>query len=303
MPDAKIKETRKIEDDKARYQELLEDRTTEKKFLNKNLVYENNPASGISVKLSGEGEYKMYTTDNEGELNVSKFIDLLHPRYFFRNYSERELEERIGNIFLVQQIKPRTLETLMEDLIQAISPKEINIKVETKENPILQYVKIVNDSETFKFKGSQLTDDAIYQVVREFVDEEINSHIKSLTFVVKDNVSHVPIDGSNFDFKLNAPRKEDLAREYFTQDLKNYAQRCIKNYIEGNTMIGDCPSRVFFDIYAPSMIQVEITNPDYNFVSGGIFMDDEDLEKKVYMVDKGSKIRVQDADNERGRIE
>ena len=121
--------------------------------------------------------------------------------------------------------------------------------------------------------------------------------------MVKDNVSHVPIDGSNFEFELTAPRKDDLAGRYFTRELKEYAQRYIRNYLEGNTMIGDCPSRVFFDIYAPSMIHVEVTNPDYNFVSGVIVMYDEDLEKKVYMVDKGSKIRVQDADDERGRIE
>jgi hypothetical protein len=139
--------------------------------------------------------------------------------------------------------------------------------------------------------------------VEQFVDEEINSHVKSLTFVVKDDISHIPIKHSNFDFKLNAPRKEDLVGEYFTQNLKDYAEECVVDYLEGDTIIENCPERVLFKIYAPSRVQIEVTNPNYNFVSGMIDVKDQNLEKKVYMIDKGSKIRVQDAGDERGRIE
>ena len=63
----KIRKTRKIGTDKARYQELPKDRTTKEEILNELLIYENNPASNINVKLSGDGGYKMYITDEEGE--------------------------------------------------------------------------------------------------------------------------------------------------------------------------------------------------------------------------------------------
>ena len=283
-------------------QRLSDSRTTERIPGENLVVYQNEPASGISVKLSGEGKDKMYLTDNEGELNVSQFVDLLNPQYFFRNYTDRELEKRFANIPLVQQIKPKTLESLMEDFMQVVSPKEVRLTASTEEESSAEF-GVENDSKTFNVKGVELTDEVIYDVVRQFVNEEINSQIKSLTFIVRDNVTRVPINGSNFEFELYAPRKEDLAGQYFTQDLRDYAQRCIRNYLEESIMIGDLPSKVFFDIYSPAMVRVEITNPDYHFVSGTILMEDENLEKEVYMVDKGSKIRVQDADNERGRIE
>ena len=283
-------------------QKLAPSRTTERVPGDKVVIYQDKPASDISVKFTGEGRDKMYVTDSEGELNLSHFLDSLNPSYFFGNYTNIELEDRIEKIPLIRQIKPNTLETLMGDLIRAVSPKDVRLTVSTEEESSEEYA-IKNDSRTFNIEGSQITDESIYGIVRQFVDEEINSHIKSLTFVVKDNISHIPIDGSNFEFKLNAPRKEDLAGEYFIQELKDYAQRHIKDYLEGNAIIERVPNLVSFDIYSPSKIQLEVTNPNYNFVLGVIDLDDKDVEKNVYMVDKGSKIRVQGADDERGRIE
>ncbi len=266
------------------------------------MIYQDEPASNIIVRLSGEGRHAMHTTGNRGKVYLGGFVESLNPQYFFRNYTDNELQERIGGISLVQQIKPRTLETLMDDLVQAISPKDVRLTVSTQEESS-EGREVRNDSRTFNIEGGQITDESIYGIVRQFVDEEINSHIKSLTFVVKDNISHVPIDDSNFEFRLNAPRREDLAGEYFTQNLKDYAERRINNYIEESAIIGGVPSKVLSYIYTPSMIQLEITHPDYHFVNGVVVMENEDLEKTVYMVEKGSMIRVQDADNERGRIE
>ena len=187
-------------------------------------------------------------------------------------------------------------------LDEIISKKDLRLRVETNETSTSSKI-VKNSSRTFNLEGSQVTDGAIYGMVRQFVNEEINSHIKSLTFIVKDNVTHVPINGSNFEFRLNAPQKDDLAGKYFTQELKKYAKKYIRDYLEGNTMIGGVPNIASYNIYSPSRIQVEVTNPDYNFVFGVIDIKDKDVEKKVYMKDKGRKIRVQDADNERGRIE
>jgi hypothetical protein len=267
------------------------------------LLYKNLPAMNISVMITSDKLKSMLSeTSSLGAVNLSDYIETDNPQYFFRAYSDEETEKRIAAIPLVQQIKPAVRDLFVDRLKGEFSKFSTGFTIRTDENST-QFRKVYNTSKNFKAEVSQLTDETIYETVKQFVDEEINSHIKSLTFVVKDNISHIPIRGSNFEFKVNAPRKEDLAEEYFVQDLKDYAQECIWDYIEGDKIVGDCPETVSFNIYAPSSVQIEVTNPNYNFVSGLIVMDNENLEKKVYMVDKGSKIRVQGTDNETGWIE
>jgi hypothetical protein len=294
-------ETRKIRTNKII--KKLSDERTEEEVLNERLVYNNNPAKNINVKFSGKGLVsKIYKTDYSGELNFLHIAESFNPRYFFGTNSKDWILKRIEKIHLVQQIRPNIRDLFKEELYDEISPKKITFTLKTDELSTLKR-KVKNGSRTFEWEGHQLTNDAIYQVIREFVDEEINSRIKSLEFTVKDTVSHIPINGSNFELETEAPSKADLAGRYFTQELKDYAKKYIADYLIGNTTIWDSPETISFEVYSPARIFLEVTHPDYNFVSGQVLVKNKDAKKTVYMVDKGSKIRIQDANNERGRIE
>ncbi len=279
------------------------DSEIKREHLNRKLIYNNKLAEHINVKLSGEGISRIYKTNSDGELNISNIIDSSNPNYFFKYYEGRELKERLEKIPLVQQMKPKTRNLLEDELLENLSATKIKINMETREKPSGNIDIIKNDSGRFRFGGYQLTNNAIYDIVRNFVDEEINSSIKSLTFEIKDTITHFPINGSNFNFQTNTPSKSELAGEYFTRGLKNYAERHILDYLRGNTRVEDSPDIVTFNVYSPSKISLEVTHPDYNYVSGDLSIRGRDLEKTVYMVDKGEKIRVEPEGDRRGRIE
>ena len=133
IPNAKTTKTRRTKTNETK-EELSNYRRSEEIDLGKNSIYQDKSASDISVKLTGEGRDKMYTTDSEGELNLSYFLDSLSPSYFFRNYTDRELLKRIERIPLIQQIKPKIRSQLIEDsLDEIISKKDLRLRVETNE--------------------------------------------------------------------------------------------------------------------------------------------------------------------------
>jgi hypothetical protein len=58
-----------------------------------------------------------------------------------------------------------------------------------------------------------------------------------------------------------------------------------------------------FEVYNPSRMHVEFTNPDYRFVEGDIFVNKVGMKKTVYMADKGSKVRIEESKDGNGKIE
>ena len=200
-------------------------------------------------------------------------------------------------------LKPNTLEHLMNDMIKGLSSKRIVLKVETKEKPLTNREEIINDSKLFEVRGYHLSDDTIYSAVKNFVDKEINSSIRNLEFSVKDAITYFPIDGTNFEIQTESPSKSNLAERYFKDKLKTYAERLIIDYLQGNVVIRNCPSELNFKVYTPSKINLTVVHPDYNFVKGEISAEKGDLKKVVYMLDKGQKIRIESAGDEKGRIE
>jgi hypothetical protein len=262
-------------------------------FLGQNLVYENIPAS---VKFGIVGKSPTYQIW-DGIISWTN----TNPNLFT---SRERLESKLDELPLVQEIKPETRELLRERLLESISEASETITIETREESSNPNLIIENCTKKLKFDYYQLKDEAIYNIVRQFVDEEINSSIKTLNFVVRDDLTHVLIRGSNFEFETDAPSKSELAEKYFTGRLKNYAENCILDYLNGSGIIKNLPEKVEFKVYSPSNIFLEVTHPEYNFVSGEIAIEkDRDTKRTIYMVDKGSKIRLQNSKESIGRIE
>lgn len=256
-------------------------------------IYSNQP--GKEVKFGVAGKDALHQTDAGGVISwgISK------PYVFV---SREGLEKRLEELPLVKEIKPETRERLRERLLEAISSYSEQVTIETRESPAGDLEVIKNATKTLNFDYYTLREEDVYNVVRQFVDEEINPSIKTLKFNVREDLTHVPISGSNFEFTADSPSKADLLDKYFEGTLKIRAENFILDYLHGSPLLKNCSEKFELPVYSPSNIFLEVTHPEYNFVDGEIGIDG-DMEKTVYMIDKGSKVRLQNAEESIGRIE
>ncbi len=272
------------------------EKSSEEKFfidlVREEAVYSNQ---GKKVEFGVVGKEAVYQTDAAGVIHWLK-----SKPYVF--VSREGLEKKLEEIPLVKEIKPETRERLRERLLEAISSYNEQVTIETRESPADDLEVIKNATKTLNFDYYTLKEEDIYNVVRQFVDGEINPSIKTLKFNVREDLTHVPISGSNFEFTTDSPSKADLLDKYFEGTLKIRAENFILDYLHGSLLLRDCPERMELPVYSPSNIFLEVTHPEYNFVDGEIGIDG-DMEKTVYMTDKGSKVRLQNAEENIGRIE
>lgn len=274
----------------------------ERSSLGMQVLYDG-AAKNSSVILSLDKFSKKTRTNGNGELSLSAFLQSAGPNYFFADEipSSSELEKIARSSSLVQQIKKPTLDILLNEIVKNVFNEQIKLTVTTDEIA-KPGEKIENDSKSFAVNYYEISNDAVYGIVKSFVDKEINSYIKNLTFDVKDITTRVPINGANFRMNSNAPSPIELAGKYFTDNLMEYARKQIKDYLFGETLYQGNPSRVIFPIYVPSNISYEVTHPDYKYVIDS-FSVNGDRKGVVYMIDKGSKIRVESESNATGMTE
>jgi len=293
--------TKKSEVKTGRTQKQTESLGTEKKILNESLIYNNRPAKNTNVLISHGSKKGYLKTSNDGYL----YINWKTAEFFGVNWnSSEEILKKDMEYFnpLIKGIKPAAMKQIKPVLNEMISTKNLELLLETIGEPSSSLEEIENDSKRIVLRGYNLEDEAIYRAVKDFVNRKINPKIKTLEFSVNDITTHIPIDGSTFTIKTQVPSKSSLTEEFFSEKIKNYAENCIKDYLTGTTKVEDVDRIVRFDVYAPSEILVEVTHPDYKFVSGDIPIYDN-MEKTVYMVDKGTKVRVEEESKQAGRIE
>lgn len=273
-------------------EEIYDGGKNEEKFSGRKFVYSDKPAHKVKFGILGNSQ--VYSADYDGVISWQVRLNEAVTR--------EGLERKLYDIPIVQQIKSETRKVLREKLLDAISKDIREITIDTREKPANDLEQIKNCSKKFNLNYFELEDGAVYKIVSQFVNEEINPSIKSLKFKVKDDLTHVPIENSNFEFATKVPSKSELAGRYFTGELMDYAKRVIKDYLIGSSIAENCPGEVEFRVYSPSNLSLEVTNPDYNFVSGEITIKG-DANKTIYMIDKGSKVRIAPQEESVGRIE
>ncbi len=279
--------------------EVVSDKKVNETFLKQDSMYSGVP--GANAKFGFEGNSQTYITQSGTIPLQDKVLALPIPSYWFP--TKKILEEKLSDFSLIREIKPAAREILKDKLLDASTERIYEFVLETREQALNNNLTIIkNASKKLKLNGYELSDRAIYNVIEQFVDEKINPSIKTLSFAVKEDLTHVSIRGSNFELQTDAPTKAELLDKYFTGGLKKYSERFISDYLTGTLRAEDCPDKVEFPVYSPSNIFLEVTNPDYNFVSGEIKIKG-DMKKTIYMIDKGSKVRIQKAGESQGRIE
>ncbi len=229
----------------------------------------------------------MYITDKYGIISWTDDIN--------ESMTKEGLAEKLYNIPLVQDIKPSARKLLEQKLLDAITLGTEEFIIETKEEPSNSLEIVKNAEKRIQLENYHLTDDAIYNVVYNFVDEEINSNIRTLKFKLRDKLTHVPVDNSGFEFKSDAPSKESLAAKYFTGTLFDFATLSINDYLAGSPKADSCPSELELPVWAPSKLRYEVTNAGYHYETGDLNIKGNS-EVILDMTDKGSKVRVQQAE-------
>jgi hypothetical protein len=257
-------------------------------------------ARNIAVELDGQG----YKTDSFGQINLSDFVESKNPNYFFRDstMSQNGMISRLKQIPLVKEIKPKTLDRLIKELTEEADPIVLKIRADTKEKGSYNE-KVKNSNRIITLNGYELSNEDIHKIVRKFVDAEINTRIVQVKFDVKDIVSRTPISNSTFNYSVNAPTKDSLVEEYFTGSLKDYAKSQIKDYLVGEGDLENFGSSMYLPVYNPALIKLEITHPNYRFVSGNVKVNQDGTNKVVYMADKGDKVRIDQTPDGSGKIE
>lgn len=278
----------------------------ERKLFEEKQVYKG-AARDISAILSAESKRKETRTSLEGEVYLSEFLESLSPYYFANFSSDKKVMQRFSQIPLIKEIKwPE--EQLFAELFPKLYQKKIDLKIETNEKS-KNGETVVNDSGTYIIPLGDIPKEAIYSWAENFVNDNIASKIRTVRLDIKDLLSRVPIEACSLEVKVltQVPSKNDLVKNIFSGSLRNYTVNLIPDYIQEDVTFENVPSKFDISVYSPSTIFLEVTNPEYKFVDGEIEVPTDEegwsIKKIVYMVDKGSKLIIENGTEQAGRIE
>ncbi len=262
------------------------------KFAGEKWLYRNK-ASG-SIRFGRKGDSNTYRI-GDGTLTW-----INEPN---KAITREELEGKLYDIPLIQEILPETREIIRQRLVDAIEENREELEIETREPNLIPTEKVINASKVLWLRNYQITNEEIYGIVQKFVDEEINSRIKTLSISVREELSHTPIENFNFEFATNAPSKYEVAGKYFTGSLRTLvAERNISDYLTGRNILKNCTEITALPVYPSSRISVEVTNPYYNFALRE-FDVRGNMQEVIDMIDRGNKIRIEGEEGRTGRIE
>lgn len=258
-------------------------------------VYKDRPAKNISVQIN-ESE-KIFKTNNEGLFYLKDDTDL------GLCFTTRGLENKLYEYPLIQNINPQFRGEVIKKVSDKSTKKNFPLTIETKESTNQPNIeKIINDSKIFNVPSFYIDENYIFEEVNSIIQNKINSQIKTLELLVKDDVTRMPILGYSLELKTNAPSKKQLAEVYFNGKLVDYSINKIRNYLTTNQLFTNLDFKNTFRVYSPCELTLELTHPNYNFLKGNIKIE-EDGSKTAYMIEKGTKVIIGKDNSGVGRIE
>ena len=173
------------------------------------------------------------------------------------------------------------------------------IKLKTAGSPSPEYKKVYNDEKTIHVQGKTLNgESALYSAMESFIDQRINSRIKTVVIETKDYDSHVALSSAKIEASIASPPADRLVRDYFKEPLMDWAIERVSYYERGEVgkAFGD-DGRVFFTVYVPCDMQVKITHSKYHYVQESLHFGEDKLDKTIYMSELGQKMRVRIVDH------
>lgn len=261
-------------------------------------IYSNKPSRNTKVKIFSNYlgfEQNVVKSDGNGEVEVN--IKSTPEGWAF---TKEALVDKIKGWKLIKDIKGPIREKLLPSIENKIQSKEYLIRIETVEEWVKDDGTIVNDAKEIYVKGEEVTTDEIYNIIKKFIDEKINSQIEGVTLTVRDDESHTGIPDAKLEMKVQAPTKEDLADDFFEGELLSWAVAQIKDYKRENaTVHTNSAGDAEFNIFVPSELEIEAAHPKYHYLKDSVRLAGQKLDKYLEMTELGKKIRIADPDKDK----
>ena len=312
--EAKIIET---DEYKTEYSEIrtLSDRIVTE---NQDFSISSNPVSDLKLKLDNKNvgfEKYIVFTDKKG-IAYAKIIQLPYNCAF----SDERLIIKIMSWDKVRSLSSSIRDNLNKRVSYKIYNSFLSVGVETlderndmKNANVKETIKIpvryiresdVDDMVDPLLKAEEIIKKRERQVYINKTVNQFNSHIKTFTIYLEDDKSHARIPGE-VTIVSYAPTAESFLDDYFSGDNLRNALSSVIPYLGYNEMIirNAYSGEASFYLYVPARYNIKVVNPEYNFIEGNIMLEANDLDRKIRMVEKGSKVKINIFGESKGRIE
>jgi len=129
--------------------------------------------------------------------------------------------------------------------------------------------------------------------VRDFVDSHINSHIFPITISARDQVTRMLVSPNIVVECIYSPNVKDMLREEFTDsETLTYALKCVDRFLQKGQSTKTRGQVISFPAYAGARYRIRSYDPNYHHLQVVITADQKNPRKSILLVEKGTKIRV-----------
>lgn len=274
-----------------------------------NIIYKNKPAPNTKIECNSEffkfkyddsGKSFSFLTTKTNEKGIAQVLITETPENW--SFTKDQLIDKIKNWYIAKNIKEPAKLILMPFIIKKIKDKEHQIRIKTIEQSIGNTI-INNYGKILYIKGKQIKTDEIYDILKSFIDKEINSKIKPIEITVQEKNSHMELPDVKLEMILQAPAKKDLADDYFTGELLNWAVAQIKNYKTGKfSQYTDRQGKIRFNVYIPSKFRFETKHIKFHAFEKSTTFNKDNLTKILRLIDIGTKIRIEGKEKKGGEL-
>lgn len=218
------------------------------------------------------------------------------------DFNKENLKRKIRDSDVLESVKEPIKSQLLPLILDYIESKKYTINVKTIEQST-EFKNITNDEKTFAILGFSVDENNIYLILKSFIDKKINSKIKETTVTVQDRNSHVEIPDVKLEMEIDAPDRRDLADDYFTGKLLEWAISQIKTYETGkSSRYTDRQGTVMFNVYIPSKFKFETKHSKYHAFEKSTDFKENNLTKTARLTDIGQKIRTEEVEKGGGDL-
>jgi hypothetical protein len=200
----------------------------------------------------------------------------------------------LRNIDVISSIRHQGLRDLVtrrasDFVIEQNAQYVISTEARSKSNTTVN-----NASRTFAHPYYSIDATRIYPIIKRFIDENINARIRSVTLAAEDIDTRMELGDVNYILTFSAPSHRELANQYFTGALAEWASTQINQYATGTVRLrSGRDGKVSVHVYLPSQARAELRRAQYHYVENiDLTFDEGRTDKTIRMSETGSKVRI-----------
>ena len=276
---------------------------------NQDFIISSIPAKNLKLKLGGKDigfKESLVYTNKDGI--ASAMIVQLPYNYAFNN---DVLIKKIRSWDKIKGLSPSFVNNVVERINDNIINTSLTMNVETLGKG-REGLNFINDSETMpipvKYIREYDVDNAVNGLLKEKEEQaqrerqiyirkivnKLDSNIMTFTVYIEDEVSHarIPADITIISY---APTSESFLDDYLRGNELRQALSLVRDYPSfGRSVTEDVYDGVArFGLYVPSRYHIKIINPNYHFFEGDIELKSSDLDRRIRIVEKASKVKIE----------